>query len=242
MIEALHVTNLDAVGNRCILGLTVGDCCVLVGGFQVSSCRHVGWGPLQVLQGFFPRQSLFTLPHLRQPQHRRLACTKLLLSGKGKRRNLSQASISWVALRFALFSSLPFMFPSLTSLLPVAKLLTPLSLFFENLPLGLHLSPVPFKSSSLVHCKEVIGLHVILVSVFRNRQNSLNGGYLTSLALTSGTPKASLLSLSSRSPPMRLSTMRLYLETRWLGSFLCIFWFSSGSWSTSRYLMECIAV
>ena len=107
----------------------------LCGGFQVSSCRHVAWGPLQVSQGFFPRQSLFALPHLRQPQHRRLACTKLLLSDKGKRRNLLQASISWVALRVALFSSLPFTFPSLTSLLPVAKLLTLLSLFFENLPL-----------------------------------------------------------------------------------------------------------
>ena len=68
-------------------------------GFQVSSCRHIGWGPLQVLQVFFPRQSLFTWPHLRQPQHRRLVCLKLLLSDKGKRRNLSQASISWVALQ-----------------------------------------------------------------------------------------------------------------------------------------------
>ena len=69
------------------------------GGFQVSSCRHVGWGPLQVLQAFFPWQSLFTWPHLRQPQHRRLVCMKLLLSVKGKCRNLSQASISWVALQ-----------------------------------------------------------------------------------------------------------------------------------------------
>ena len=157
------------------------------GGFQVSSCRHVVWGPLQVLQAFFPRQSLFTWPHLRQPQHRHLVCMKLLLSDKGKRRNLSQASTSWVALqwrhiRFALFSSLPFTFPSLTSLPPVAKLFAPLSLFFENLPLDLHLSPVPLKSSSLVDCKEVIGLHAILASVFRNRQNSSNGGYLASLA------------------------------------------------------------
>ena len=53
---------------------------------------------------------------------------------------------------------------------------------FENLPLDLHLSPVPLKSSSLVNCEEVIGLHAILASVFRNRQNSSNGGYLASLA------------------------------------------------------------
>ena len=48
MIKALHMTNLDAVGNRCTLCLIVGDCSVLVRsfwflrwlpGFVMQTCR-----------------------------------------------------------------------------------------------------------------------------------------------------------------------------------------------------------
>ena len=70
-----------------------------VGVFHVSSCKAEGCGPLHVLQAFFLRQSLFTCPHFRHPQHRRLARTKSLLSFSGKRRNLSQFSRSWEALQ-----------------------------------------------------------------------------------------------------------------------------------------------
>lgn len=135
------------------------------------------------------------------------------------------------AIRFALLKS-PFTAKSvsLSSEDLVARVLVPKFLFSPGLGLILAGSNLGFVSSTFNACGEVTGVDAILSSFLISLQNSENGGY-SGLKHCLWNQRFKHPS-SGSSSTSHLSTTLLHLATMWVGSFLIMFWFLSGSLRT----------